>query len=298
MKHFFLRSLLVALLLAAATSPQAQAIRVRLSPGPSYDVRITPTALPAGTTSVDIGPTLWCVQGFDLRGLLAHVYGIEPARIDLRLPAASADPARFDISLPLAGDESDQTVQTILAAAVQTRFHLAAALETRSVDVYVLSAPNGPGPGLHPVRASAAHGAPAALAFVGYSAADSDHQPTFDSAGSEAPLAETVTLAGRSCPGISTAGLTAHATSLASLARTLEQELERPIVDETHLAGLYNFELPEYRTHDQLFALLHSQLGLDIKPARRELAILTIHPTSKATSDQTAMLLYPAVLAR
>ena len=51
-----------------------------------HRVRIAPTQLGPGETAIDIGPTQWTLQGYDLRGLLARVFDVEPTRVDLGVP--------------------------------------------------------------------------------------------------------------------------------------------------------------------------------------------------------------------
>ncbi|MDP9037648.1 MAG: TIGR03435 family protein [Acidobacteriota bacterium] len=272
----------LAMLFGSPRSPRALTVHAPRPLRPSYDVRITPTSLPSGSTSIDIGPTLWSLQGYDLRGLLAHIYGVESSRVDLHDPAPGAEPERFDISVPLAGDESDATVQKILEAAVRARFHLVASLETRSVEVYVLTAPNGAGPGLLRAEASRARMRPIAFA------------PAFlrDDSGADgdaSSLPQSITVAGRVCPGVSSAGISATAATVEALARVLEGQLDRPIVDETHLTDAYDFQIPEYRSREQLFALLHEKLGIEISVTRRSVAILAVRSTAQVGASNATL---------
>ena len=279
---------LFASLIGAPRLAPAMTSHGHISPASAHDVRITPTALPEGSTAIDIGPDLWSVQGFDLRGLLAQVYGIDPARIELTVPASELETSRFDVSVPLTGNETDSAIRHILVSAIQSRFHLTAALETRSVEAYVLTAPQGAGFGLLPSNSSSAHASPVSF------------EPANDFAlspvGESSPLAETITVAGRLCPGNSSAGITARSATLRTLALTLEDQLDHPLVDETHLRAIYDFQIPEYRTREQLFALLHDKLGLEVTLAPRDLDILAIRPTF--AENQTAALEQPLAIAR
>ena len=243
-----------------------------------HQVRITPTQLAPGETSIDIGPAQWTLQGYDLRGLLAHVYDIDPARVDLDAAAlvptrqeADGDETRYDVSLALSGDESDDAIQSLLRAALEERFHLKTSLETRSKDVYVLTAPSGPGSGLRAVanlRVSAKR-----------AAADNASEP-----------ASIITIAGRICPGISSAGIIAQSATLDRLAAALEEGLDRLVLDETNLTPAYDFQVPEYRSREELFSLLHDRLGIKVSTQRREVKVLAVH-----TSGQPAAAMFAGI---
>jgi uncharacterized protein (TIGR03435 family) len=240
-----------------------------------HQVRIRPTELPSGETSIDIGPTQWTLQGYDLRGLLAHVYDINPARVDLGTPellkAQQGDvaPVRYDVSLSLSGDESEEAIQTILRNALEERFHLKTSLESRSKDVYVLSAPAGAGSGLRSVASLRASG----------------HRRSAEPS-SEVP--SMLTVVGRVCPGVSSAGITAQSATLDQLAAALADNLDRLVLDETNLTPAYDFQLPEYHSREELASLLHDRLGLTLTPGRREVKVLAVHSTGQAAGSLLA----------
>jgi uncharacterized protein (TIGR03435 family) len=215
------------------------------------------------------------LQGYDLRGLLARVYDINPARVDLDTPElvqaqqGAAATARYDVSVSLSGDESDEAIQAILRSGLEERFHLKAFLETHSKDVYVLSAPAGAGTGLRTVtnlRVSGHRGSPETASETG----------------------SMITVEGRVCPGISSAGIRGRSATLDRLATALEDNLDRLVLDETNLTGVYDFQVPEYHSRDELFSLLHDRLGLTLTPERREVKVLAVHISGQASGSLLA----------
>lgn len=251
-------------------------------------VEIAATTLAQGESTVDIGPSRWSVQGEDLRTVLAAVYGIDSSRIEIAPPPArpgealeaSMHPAstaplastspladRIDISLPLSGAESDEQVQQTLRRAIEARFHVQLRFELRTVNAYILTAPTGAGPALVDARAS-----------LRRAAESLDATPM------------QVTVSGQLCPDASTLAISAHAATLGALASALEDNLNAPVVDETHLAGRYNFQLTESTSREDLFRQLQAQLGITISQAPREVEVLTVQPEPASATELRASL--------
>jgi uncharacterized protein (TIGR03435 family) len=117
------------------------------------------------------------------------------------------------------------------------------------MEVYVITAPHGAGPALHPHRAGAA----------------------------EEP--QQITIEGRMCPGIFSGGISAVAGTVSELRRTLEPYLDRLLVDEANLAGSYDFHVGEFKSKEEFFQLLRDQLGLVVVPTRRNVVVLSVRPS-------------------
>jgi uncharacterized protein (TIGR03435 family) len=222
----------------------------------SSEVHIAPTALAANSTSIDIAGDHWNARGFDLKTLISQIYDIDARRIDLPEDGTGA---RYDITLTLPAEVDEDAMLGMLRDALERKFGLTIASEKRSMDVYVLTAPNGPGAGLHRHRASAA-ALVAALASPGEEAED-DSQITF---------------LGKNCDGVSSGGISASAGTLGEFRRTLEPDLDRLLIDETGLKGSYDFKIGDYSNQGELFQLLHDQLGIQVTPARRNMTVLTV----------------------
>jgi len=68
---------------------------------------------------------------------------------------------------------------------------------------------------------------------------------------------------------------------MGQLCRTLEMGLDRPVVDETHLTGVYDIEVhPSSSSTEDFFASLHEKLGLMISPEQRDVTFLAVRPKS------------------
>jgi len=220
-----------------------------LAQSPANRVRIAPTTRPENSTSIEIASDHWSASGYDLRSLIAEIYDVDTRRIDL--PRTTT--ARYDVSLAFPEDQSDEATKRILQQALQNKFGLTITPETRSMEVYVITAPNGPGPALHP-----------------HKLASTEDSPQFS-------------FQGRDCPGIASGGISASAGTISEFRRTLEPNLDRLLVNETNLPGAYDFKIGEYRSREELFQLLRDQLGLVVTPTRRSVEILSVHPQSDAT---------------
>jgi uncharacterized protein (TIGR03435 family) len=227
-----------------------------------------------GSTSIEIGSDHWSARGYDLKSLIAQIYDVDARRIDFA-GNSSAD-ARYDVTLALPRDIDEDAMQHMLEDALQKKFGLAITPESRAMDVYVLTAPNGPGVALHPHATTARTGGMAT-------------QMAQDAAGSEKDDAGQITYVGKVCSGTSSGGISASAGTIEDFRRTLEPDLDRLLVDETHLTGSYDFKIGSYANKDELFKLMHDQLGLVVTPTQRNMAILTVRPAEAETEMQAAL---------
>jgi uncharacterized protein (TIGR03435 family) len=90
--------------------------------------------------------------------------------------------------------------------------------------------------------------------------------------------AEQITYVGKDCSGVSSGGIAVSAGTIADFTHTLEPDLDRVLVDETKLAGSYDFQIGNYTNEQELFKLLHDQLGLVVTPAQRKVTVLAVRP--------------------
>ncbi len=215
----------------------------------------------AGETSMEIGSDRWLARGYDLKTLISQIYDMDARRIDFA-ENGSID-ARYDVNLTLTHDVDQDAIQQMLKDALQKKFRLTITPESRSLDVYVLTAPNGPGSALH------RHGAGGMTRVVAGDAEDFGLQDV-----------QQITYEGRDCSGKSSAnGIAATAGTISEFRRTLEPDLDRPLVDETNLKGSYDFKIGNYANQQELFKLLHEQLGIMVTAAQRKVTMLTVRPT-------------------
>jgi uncharacterized protein (TIGR03435 family) len=223
-------------------------------------VLIAPSTMPAGSTSFEVGPDSWVARGFDLKTLIAQVYDVDPRRIDL--PDSPSASARYDLTLKLPQEVDADTMQRLLAEALKKSFAIAITPETRSLDVYVLTAPHGPGPALR--RHAAAP--PASLL----------HRTAIEESDATPADASRITYIGQQCSGVSAGGISAVATTISEFRRTLEPTLDRLLVDDTRITGSFDFAIGSYRNQQELFDVLRLQLGLVVAPTQRNITVLAV----------------------
>jgi uncharacterized protein (TIGR03435 family) len=215
------------------------------------EVLIAATAMADGGTSIEIGSDRWNARGYSLKMLISQVYDIDLKRIDL--PDSFDANARYDVTLSLAQDVDDSAMQQMLADALEKKFGVRITPETRAMEVYVMSAPSGPGSALH------------------------RHSNAADDAGQ-------ITYSGRDCPGISSHAIQASDTTISDFGRALENDLDGVLVDETKLAGSYDFKLGTYSNTNELLAMLRDQLGLVVRPLERKVTVLKVRPQGEFAS--------------
>jgi uncharacterized protein (TIGR03435 family) len=75
--------------------------------------------------------------------------------------------------------------------------------------------------------------------------------------------------------------VTCLSTSLMQFAETMEQILQKPVLDTTGIEGLYEIDLSwDPEQPDSLAAAVMEQLGLELKADRQTIGILVIRSTS------------------
>ena len=214
-------------------------------------VQIAPTAMRTNAATVEKSATAWSAHGLELKALIAQIYNVDVRQVDLA-DAGNAS-GRFDLTVSLPREVSADEMRSLLADAVQRKFGVDIAPEVRSMYVYAMTAPNGPGSGLHP-HAIAAR------------------------AENRAMQAEQSANDGTECSGAESAGIAVTDKTIAELGRTMERGLDRVLLDETNLAGTYDVQLGAYRSKEELFQLLREQLGLVVRLAERKVTVVKVRP--------------------
>jgi uncharacterized protein (TIGR03435 family) len=207
----------------------------------SHNVHIAPSAMKPGSTSIETGSDTWNARGYDLKTLLSQIYGVEALQIEL--PDGVDPEARYDLTASLPAEVDADEMKALLTDALQKKFGLTIAPESRAMEVYVLTAPAGPGSQLHRHAGAQGQG--------------------------------QIQYLGKECAGVSSGGIEASASTIADFGKSLEASLDHVLVDETRLAGSYDFKIPNYNNKDELFKALHDQLGLVVTPAQRNVTVVT-----------------------
>jgi uncharacterized protein (TIGR03435 family) len=232
---------------------------------PSYEVHIT-SSTTLGTTSMS-APDYWSVGGCDLKSIVAQAYGVEESRVDLRDAAAAGK--RYDVALVLPQPEDHDAMMGRIQDALKQKFNLKIASEDEAMDVFVVTAPYGPGPKLRPAEDAMGGG------FI------SSFGTSFALPKGQQPTPETIEKAieqRRASSGFTMLdNFSASGVTIEDFCKMLEKGLDRKVVDETHLTGHYDFNVVKGdRTRDGFFDMLREQLGLAFTPERRDLPMLVV----------------------
>jgi uncharacterized protein (TIGR03435 family) len=231
---------------------------------PSYEVHIT-SSTTFGTTSMS-APDYWSVVGFDLKSIVARVYGVEESRVDFRGAAGAGD--RYDVALVLPQAEGHDAMMGRIQDALKQKFNLKIASEDESMDVYVVTAPYGPGPKLRLAENSMGGSIGSSGAIF---ALRKGQQPTPENI-------ENAIEQQRALSGITLGGsISVSGSTIEDFCRALEKGLDRKVVDETHLTGRYDFDVIwGDRTGEKFFDMLREQLGLAFTPEQRDITMLVV----------------------
>jgi uncharacterized protein (TIGR03435 family) len=247
---------------------------------PTYEVQIAPTSVKMGTSD-SRGPNYWRAGGYDLRGIIERVYQVDRSRIDL-LPSLE-DGRRYDFTLRLQTPENQADIDRRVQRAILEKFDLVANFETRRMDVYTLTAPNGETASLRAARSNSSledgfpfSGSSSSLEFAIASSTSSVY--TSDESPTTPPELLQALNRGRGAASY-VRGVSISSSTMEQLCRTLETGLDRPVVDETHLTGVYDLEVrPSSSSTEDFFASLHEKLGLMITPEHRDVTFLVVRP--------------------
>jgi hypothetical protein len=104
---------------------------------PSETVHISPARSESGTI-LSTSDDHWAALGFTLKGLLAEAFGVLESHMDVAPDLDSG--ARYDVALVLPSVESRGKIARRIRRAIERQFGLHVSRETRSMDIYVLSA--------------------------------------------------------------------------------------------------------------------------------------------------------------
>lgn len=77
--------------------------------------------------------------------------------------------------------------------------------------------------------------------------------------------------------GIAVGSISVSGGSIGDFCRELEKGLDRKVVDETHLASRYDFNVVRGdRTRDEFFDMLRERLGLAVTLEQRDVPMLVV----------------------
>jgi uncharacterized protein (TIGR03435 family) len=223
---------------------------------PSYIVHIAPAKDEASMNAS--GPDYRSLRSFTLKDLIVELYDVAPVRI--QLPASLDDGRRYEIALVLPERESKDQMYARFREGLQNYFHFTANREKRLLDAYVVTAPDR--------KPRAVEPKPQDDNLLVFSRSRSLE---FQAVGS--PHGSSSKIGLDAVRGIAMTG------TLQEFCRIFEDQLDRPVVDETNLDGEFEFRVEASQTKDNDFLeRLHEQSGLVIAPAQRTVEVLVIEP--------------------
>jgi uncharacterized protein (TIGR03435 family) len=208
------------LLLSAEAHPMPRFEDKRPSFTPSYTVHIERARNESGGGNFS-APDYWSLQGYTVKGLLAEMLDVNPIRIEL--PASVDSMARYDFSIVLPKSEDKDAMRLLMRQGVEDYFQLTSTRENKLRDVYVLT---GTADKLRKSAVDRREGG-------NFSSSMSFEANAKDVAGDGEYKIDAVT-------GISTKGATVD-----EFCRLLERNLDRPLLNESKIAGVFDFEISE-----------------------------------------------------
>jgi uncharacterized protein (TIGR03435 family) len=239
---------------------------------PSYEVHIAPTNLKVGTSD-NGGPNYWSASGYDLRAIVERVYHVDRSRIDLS--PSLEDGARYDFAVVLPKPEGQEEIERLVQHMISEKFRIVATFVSQPMDVYVLTAPHGETADLRAGRSAPDDFISSSSSSLEFAITSS----TSDARASNEDPAELLQALDRGRGVVSSVrGISISGGTMEQLCRTLETGLDRPVIDETDLKGVYDLKVSSASSTEDFFAKLRDQLGLVLTPARRDVRMFAVRP--------------------
>jgi uncharacterized protein (TIGR03435 family) len=232
---------------------------------PSYEVHITPSTTKG--TEGSAGPDFWVQRGFDLKAMAAMVYETEPSR--MVLPQSLDNEETFDFVVVLPKEEDQKTIYQLVQRAIEKRFKVSAAIETKPAEVYVMTALKGKTP---PAKTG-----PEALGGGTSSASGFEFSLPTGTPPTKEAIDQALKELMKHPETIGFSEVSAGNMTADEFCKFLERGLGRPVVDETGLEGVYDFEAhgPAKNT-GEFFQMLRDQTGIVLTPATRNIEFVTL----------------------
>lgn len=231
----------------------------------SYIVHISPRQKVIGT-GMWRGPGYWITQGYELVALIGILYGFDITRIEFSNPELARN--RYDVALVLPRQEGEKAMTERICLALQRELGVVVSKEVTRREVYVVTAPHGPGRALHKADG------------LGGSIATSSSITVPE--GSPLPSLEDIErLLSQKAKGgtISVDSISISNGTIAHFCSTLEQSLDHEVVDESDLTGNYDIQLTRGEmSNDQFFEYIRVELGLQVLRGIRDVQRLTVRP--------------------
>ena len=200
-------------------------------------------------------------DGFTLKELIAWAYRADVRRVEMPVELDTRE--RYDARLDLPAPHGWPALDRLVQQGINTHFDIEVTHETKSIDVFILTASDGPCPG----RRTQEEVDGGKTTYAGFSTVDFSTSEALPFSGLE--WRDRLHSIG---PIILTA------TTIADFARWLEEFVGQPIVDESGLAGTYDIEVEgEMQGLEELRHALIEQLALALTRTQRDLPVLAVY---------------------
>jgi uncharacterized protein (TIGR03435 family) len=270
---------------AAAAVAAALIVGAAQAPRPAFEaasVKVTKSTSPI--VRISMPPGRLSVVNATLRMLIRNAYLFQ----DFRMSGGPGwlDTTRFDVEATAGASMTADQIRAMERTLLEDRFGLKTHVETRELPIYVLSVTRRDGKLGDRIKQSGEECAPL---------------PSLSGAPPPPPPPAGPANAAQQCPSILAAGnFTGRKLTIARMATTLSQFVNREIVDRTNLSGAFDFELrwlpdqpippgapqwPVDTNAPSLFAALPEQLGLKLEPSRAPVEVLVIDGAERPTED-------------
>jgi uncharacterized protein (TIGR03435 family) len=91
-------------------------------------------------------PDYWITVGHELQSIIGKLYDFDPGRIDFQDEELAT--VRYDVAMVPPKDIGEDAMKEAIRAALQRELGLLLIRDTRRRDVYIVTAPDGPGVGI------------------------------------------------------------------------------------------------------------------------------------------------------
>jgi uncharacterized protein (TIGR03435 family) len=243
----------------------------------AFGTHIAPTKKKPGDESEKGGDDYWALEGFQLKAVLSRVFGSHAVPFPetrIELPASMDARNRYDFYLVLAPNERHEDRNRLMQQGIEQHFRVTITHESRPTDVYVLTAPDGQNAAIRDAPQSGGGG----IGFSGFTfdfALPDGEPPTPESFQALYPTPESLRNAIVSSGSVG--GISISNGTMEEFCQTLEQGLDRPVVDETGLDGRYDIQLRGgHVSTNEFLERLRTQLGLQLTPAQRQITALVV----------------------
>ena len=232
---------------------------------PSYEVHITPST--TNGTDGSSGPDFWVQRGFDLKAMVAMVYETEPSRVVI--PPSLDNDEKFDFVVVLPKEEDQKAIYQLVQRAIEKRFKVSTAVERQPAEVYVMTALKGKTPPAKTGPDALGGGTSSASGFeFSLPEGTPETKEAIDQAIKEF-LKRPETLG---FSEVYAGGMTAD-----EFGKFLEMGFGRPVVNETGLEGVYDFEVHGHaKDTGEFLQNLRNQVGIVLTPATRNIEFVTL----------------------